>query len=234
MHYTTVDGLASNNVSWITTQGNDVWFASKEDGISRFDKVTGEWAIYTQADFLADNDVRDIAQDDTGKLWIATVSGLSVYSPDEQTWDVISKEDGLPTNYVMSVNVTSLPSTLSEKELSNKQDKQPNSATIWIGTARGLGSCTHLGGKWHIFRPAQGEAFVTVVATAEIDQVVPYNPKQIWLGTNLGPAMYDTKLTGVLLFFHFANPLKTDMRLHLFSVFGEPPASFHKHFFKCG
>ncbi len=194
VHYTKVDGLTSNNVSWITTQGNDVWFASKEDGISRFDKVTGEWTIYTQADFLADNDVRDIAQDDTGKLWIATVSGLSVYSPDEQTWDVISKEDGLPTNYVMSVNVTSLPSTLSEKELGNNQERHPNSAAIWIGTARGLGSCTHFGGKWHIFRPAQGEAFVTAVAAPAKIQDVPYNPKQIWLGTNLGPAMYDLDL----------------------------------------
>ena len=42
-----------------------------------------------------------------------------------------------------------------------------------------------------------------------------------------------TKLTGFVLFFHFANPLKTDMCLHLLSVFGEPPTPFHKHFFKC-
>ena len=44
---------------------------------------------------------------------------------------------------------------------------------------------------------------------------------------------YNTKLTGFVLFFHFANPLKTDMCLHLLSVFGEPPTPFHKHFFKC-
>ena len=46
------------------TQGDDVWFASKEDGVSRFDKVTGEWTIYKQADFLADNDVRAITRGD--------------------------------------------------------------------------------------------------------------------------------------------------------------------------
>ena len=41
-----------------------------------------------------------------------------------------------------------------------------------------------------------------------------------------------TKLTGFVLFFHFANPLKTDMCLHLLSVFGEPLTPFHNRFFK--
>ena len=43
----------------------------------------------------------------------------------------------------------------------------------------------------------------------------------------------NTKLTGFVLFFHFANPLKTDMCLHLLSVFGEPLTPFHNLFFKC-
>ncbi len=191
VHYTKVDGLASNHVSWIMTQGTDVWFASKEDGISRFDKVTGEWTRYTQADFLADNDIRDITQDSSGKLWIATVSGLSIFSPQEQTWEVISKEDGLPTNYVMSVNVTVLPSTQSEKDFVDGHNRNSNNPAIWIGTAQGLGACSHPGGKWHIYRPTEGEAFVTAVAAAEIGQDAPANTRHLWLGTNLGPAMYD-------------------------------------------
>ena len=42
----------------------------------------------------------------------------------------------------------------------------------------------------------------------------------------------NTKLTGFVLFFHFANPLKTDMCLHLLSVFGEPLTPIDKHLFK--
>ena len=55
--------------------------------------------------------------------------------------------------------------------------------------------------------------------------------RSIFVGANVIAA--NTKLTGFVLFFHFANPLKTDMCLHLLSVFGEPPTPFHKHFFKC-
>ena len=99
-------GLASNHVSWIATQGNDVWFASKEDGVSRFDKVTGEWTLYKQADFLVDNDVRDITRDADGNLWIATVSGISIYHPQTRSWEIISKEDGLPTPYVTRIDVS--------------------------------------------------------------------------------------------------------------------------------
>ena len=191
VHYTKDDGLSSNHVSWITTQGNDVWFASKEDGVSRFDKVTGEWTIYKQADFLADNDVRDIARDADGNLWMATVAGVSIYSPQTHSWEVISKEDGLPTGYVMSVNVLSQPSESDQSELSKISKVKANDAQIWIGTARGLGSCTHLGGQWNFHLPSQGEAFVTAVATGHSSNSTN-DAGQIWLGTNSGPAMYNT------------------------------------------
>ncbi len=217
VHYTTADGLASNNVSWITTQGNDVWFASRENGISRFDKVTGEWTIYKQADFLADNDVRDIAKDADGKLWIATVSGLSVYSPQERTWEVISKEDGLPTNYVMAVGITNLPPEINQKEIENQQNDIPNNASIWIGTARGLGSFSQFGGQWNIHRPEQGEAFVTAVASVGLDSDSQINTNQVWLGTNLGPATYnlDTKKWTQLKFPETPlNPLITSVQIH--------------------
>lgn len=188
VHYTKVDGLASNNVSWITTQGNDVWFASKEDGVSRFDKVSGEWTIYQQADFLADNDVRDIEIDADGNLWIATVSGLSVYSPQTHTWEIISREDGLPTNYIMSVNVASHSKESGSGSIVEISEQKSSGKRIWIGTARGLGSCTHLGGDWTFHLSSENETFVTAVSTTTDEK------DQIWLGTNLGPAMFDAKL----------------------------------------
>ncbi len=190
VHYTKADGLCSDNVSWITTQGHDVWFASKEDGVSRFDKVTGEWTNYKQADFLADNDIRDITFDDDGNLWLATVSGISIYTPKTKTWEVISKEDGLPTPYVMSVYVSKKITHLTETSDSTKQE-----ARIWIGTARGLGSCTDIGGQWSFHFPSQGEAFITAVC--QNDETANSNPDsnrdtgKIWMGTNLGPAVYD-------------------------------------------
>ena len=202
VHYTKADGLASNHVSWITTHGNDVWFASKEDGVSRFDKVTGEWTIYEQADFLADNDVRAITRDNNGNLWIATVAGISVYSPHTRSWEVISKEDGLPTPYVTSIDfgyrfpsetVNSQQEGVRASETSSpKADSRGfPKVSIWIGSDRGLGERTYLGDEWTFYSPPQaethGEAFVTAVEVSDATQSDPV----IWLGTSLGPAIYE-------------------------------------------
>ena len=187
VHYTKEDGLSSNHVSWITTQRNDVWFASKEDGVSRFDKVTGEWTLYKQADFLADNDVRDITRDPEGNLWLATGSGISIYNPSTRSWEIISKEDGLPTPYVMAVDVTSQSPKSGQRDLIEISTGRLTGAKIWIGTDRGLGTRPYSGGEWGFHSPPRGqthgEAFVTALDAA--DDV-------LWLGTSSGPAMYDT------------------------------------------
>ena len=187
VHYTKADGLASDHVSWIATQGNDVWFASKEDGVSRFDKVTGEWTLYKQADFLADNDVRDITRDAEGNLWMATASGISIYSPATRSWEIISKEDGLPTPYVMALDVTAPTPRAEQSDVIEISTGGMPDARLWIGTDRGLGTRSCLGGDWDFHTPPQsqthGEAFVTALAAAD---------DMLWLGTSLGPAMYNT------------------------------------------
>lgn len=187
VHYTKTDGLASNHVSWIETQGNDVWFASKEDGVSRFDKVTGEWTRYKQADFLADNDVRHITRDAEGSLWMATASGISIYTPSTRSWETVAKEDGLPSPYVTAVDVTDYSSGAEQNEVIEISTGKAADGRLWIGTDRGLGTRSWSGGDWAFHVPpqsqSQGEAFVTALAaTADI----------LWLGTSLGPAMYNT------------------------------------------
>ena len=210
VHYTKADGLSSNHVSWITTQGNDVWFASKEDGVSRFDKVTGEWTIYKQADFLADNDIRAITRDAEGNLWMATVAGISVYSPQTRSWEIIAKEDGLPTPYVTSIHIPKetisrqpsarrdwvtqpVQETSHQSETSSAENREPRTeshSSVWIGSDRGLGTQKYVGDEWTFYTPPQveahSEAFVTAIDT---DTAQP-NPV-IWIGTSSGPAMYD-------------------------------------------
>ena len=194
VHYTKADGLSSNHVSWITTQGDDVWFASKEDGVSRFDKVTGEWTIYKQADFLADNDVRDITRDADGNLWVATVAGISVYAPQTHSWEIISKEDGLPTPYITSIFISNQQSSMLRSENNQQDGIEASEASlptaIWIGSDRGLGTRTSVGTEWVFHTPpqaaTQGEAFVTAI---DADPTQPNSV--IWIGTSLGPAMYD-------------------------------------------
>ena len=190
VHYTKADGLSSNHVSWITTQGDDVWFASKEDGVSRFDKVTGEWTIYKQADFLVDNDVRDITRDADGNLWVATVAGISVYAPQTRSWEIISKEDGLPTPYITSIFISSQQSAVGNQQAGIGASEASLPTVIWVGSDRGIGTRTSVGTEWVFHTPpraaTQGEAFVTAI---DADPTQPNSV--IWVGTSLGPAMYD-------------------------------------------
>ena len=194
VHYTKADGLSSNHVSWITTQGNDVWFGSKEDGVSRFDKVSGEWTIYKQADFLVDNDVRNIARDPDGNLWMATVAGISIYAPQTRNWEVISREDGLPTPYVTSVYISHQEKNSDSSESSLTDNRQPitdNHSQVWIGCDRGLGTRAYLGVEWTFHVPpqtqTQGETFVT-----SVDAGTALQNHRVWVGTSFGPAVYDT------------------------------------------
>ena len=194
VHYTKADGLSSNHVSWITTQGNDVWFGSKEDGVSRFDKVSGEWTIYKQADFLVDNDVRNIARAPDGNLWMATVAGISIYSPQTRNWETISREDGLPTPYITSVYISHQEKDSDSSEPSLTDNRQPITDTpsqVWIGCDRGLGTRAYLGEEWTFHVPpqtqTQGEAFVT-----SVDAGTALQNHRVWVGTSFGPAVYDT------------------------------------------
>ena len=124
---------------------------AKEDGASRFDKVTGEWTLYKQADFLADNDVRGITRDAEGNLWMATVSGISIYNPLTRTWEIISKEDGLPTPYVTTIDVGAQLPESEQSDVIETSISRMNSTRIWIGTDRGIGTRSHLGGEWAFY-----------------------------------------------------------------------------------
>ena len=134
--------------------------------MSRFDKVTGEWTIYQQADFLADNDVRAITRDNNGNLWIATVAGISVYSPQTRSWEVVSKEDGLPTPYVTSICISGQSSVEKTGQLKdvksdasltdNRKPKTENYSRIWIGSDRGLGTRKYMGNEWTFHTPREG------------------------------------------------------------------------------
>lgn len=66
---------------------------------------------------LVQSQVRDLAQDSRGFIWMATIGGLSRY--DGRTFRNYTVRDGLPANAILSVRAT------------------PD-GTIWLGTANGL------------------------------------------------------------------------------------------------
>jgi ligand-binding sensor domain-containing protein len=126
MHFTNKDGLYSNNVQSIAedNEGN-IWIGTrvaekdnpdpdKRTGKGGLNKFNGEKFIhFPTIDGLNENDVYEIYKDNSGHLWISTLSN-----------GVYKYENDAFKNYKVAVPVMSV---LKDK-----------SATIWLGCAGGL------------------------------------------------------------------------------------------------
>lgn len=98
---------------WGDGQGT-LWVGT-DAGLGRFDGTS--WAIFRQADGLANDQVLAIWGEQNGNLWVGTASGVSLY--DGQAWTTYSTADGLASDEVRSF----------------RRDEE---GTLWVGTAGGL------------------------------------------------------------------------------------------------
>ena len=67
-------------------------------GLNKYNQDSGSFTHYTANEGLADNGVMSIQEDDQGKLWIATLNGLSVFDPVNETFQNYYEKDGLQDN----------------------------------------------------------------------------------------------------------------------------------------
>jgi ligand-binding sensor domain-containing protein/anti-sigma regulatory factor (Ser/Thr protein kinase) len=73
-----------------------VWIGGH--GLNRYDKGSGSFKHFTIENGLTDNEVMSILEDDGGKLWIATLNGLSVFDPENESFRNYYEKDGLQDN----------------------------------------------------------------------------------------------------------------------------------------
>ena len=83
--YTQSDGLASDVVTCIALNGEEIWFGSADAGVTRLDRNTGDWRIFNIDDGLPHNRVEAIAFDGD-QLWFGTERGLCRYNQATGTW----------------------------------------------------------------------------------------------------------------------------------------------------
>lgn len=58
-----------------------LWIATNGGGLNSFNPATGMFNHYTTRHGLADNNVRNILEDDNGFLWLSTIRGISRFNP---------------------------------------------------------------------------------------------------------------------------------------------------------
>jgi ligand-binding sensor domain-containing protein len=125
-HFTKKDGLYSNNVQGIAEDKNgNIWFGSRvaekdnpdsnkrfgDGGVTQYDGVN--FIHFTEIEGLNENDVYEIYEDNSGNIWIGTISN-GVYKYDGEEFE----------NYNVPKSIMSIT-----------RDRKGN---IWMGCAGGL------------------------------------------------------------------------------------------------
>lgn len=97
--YTTVHGLAGNQIREIVQDINEVlWFATNE-GLTNLDD--GNFTTFTAANGLPDNNLHTITTDSEGRLWIGSDFGLTIREEEQFTTYHIGH--GLSHNSVLTI-----------------------------------------------------------------------------------------------------------------------------------
>lgn len=78
---TSADGLASDNVWCVTTDGYGRVYVGLPQGVDRLDPATGSVKHYTTADGLPKGSVQEAYRDRTGRVWFGTAFGLARFEP---------------------------------------------------------------------------------------------------------------------------------------------------------
>lgn len=116
---------------------NNLWAASKTNGLYRIE-ASGTITNYKsegQNNSLSNNQIRDIIEDDTGNIWIATFYGLNKFDPKKGSWQQYLHDD----NTSHSISHSSIFSLYKDSQ-----------GTIWIGTY--FGGVNYFNTEADIFR----------------------------------------------------------------------------------
>jgi signal transduction histidine kinase len=80
-HYSTADGLSSDNVNALAEDHLGRVYAGTTRGLDRLDPEVGRVRTFTSRDGLAGEFVSDVITDRHGRVWVATTTGLTRIDP---------------------------------------------------------------------------------------------------------------------------------------------------------
>lgn len=134
---------------WVATYGAGVWRQSE-----------GRWRGWSRRDGLASDNVRAVHVDRAGRVWAATLAGLSVL--EGGAWRSYHAADGLPSDSLIGL-------------------AEAPDGSLWIGTD-GRGLARWQAGRFSVFTTRQGLPSNLILALWVDSQ------GELWVGTNGGLA----------------------------------------------
>ena len=96
MHDPNDPASLSSNILWHIHEdrAGALWIATS-GGLNKFERNSGRFMVYTEADGLPENIIFATLEDDRGRLWLSTSNGLSCFDPRGEQFRNFSVNDGL-------------------------------------------------------------------------------------------------------------------------------------------
>lgn len=121
-----VNGFTADEVlAFAEDQKGNIWIGGRANGLQVYDKKSNRFYHYmhnaSQEGSLAENNIHCIYTDHTGRVWIGTSSGLSVYNPAQQQF----------VQTFLPASGTAAPSRIYDFHKDLNGD-------LWIGTSTGI------------------------------------------------------------------------------------------------
>ena len=104
--------IYSENLSMVTRLLEDnsgaIWVGTESMGVYRLKEKNGKWShdqyhSLSTNNFLSNNFVNTISQDDYENIWIGTQAGLNKFVPAENRFEAITKKDGLKSDAIRGI-----------------------------------------------------------------------------------------------------------------------------------
>ncbi|HVW98417.1 MAG TPA: two-component regulator propeller domain-containing protein [Mucilaginibacter sp.] len=127
------DGLSSNYIySLCEDSKGNLWIGTSDAGVDKLDLKTLKFTHYPHSETknsISNNGVTDIFEDENGKIWLCTLSGLDKFDPETGRFTVFTKREGLPSDITYAI-------------------EEDNSGKLWISTNGGLSAYNRATGKF--------------------------------------------------------------------------------------
>lgn len=167
--------VLNDSVVWDIYQDKrgDLWLATHNGGLSRYDKDTGQYTIFEpnpdDPTAISNQLVWTSFEDSKGRFWVGTPSGLNLMDRDQGTFKKYQSNENNPN----SLNNNSV--------LSIFEDSQQR---LWFGTDAGL----------HLYREATDDFERFGSQTGFVDQGIRSITQDargyLWMGTNNGVVVF--------------------------------------------
>lgn len=133
-------------VDMAVAPNGDIWFATVDSGVVRYDQQRQQWVVYRTVHGLASDRVYRIYITPHGDVWVAASSGVSHWNG--RRWQSYGEADGLAAPNVRSIAMAA-------------------DGVLWFATANGLSTYDPASGNWQRYTMADGlpDNSISTVAT---------------------------------------------------------------------